>query len=77
MKKMKPMDSEVLREQGHIMVDFIADYYKNLEDSPQDSLFFLKFRFGLFSLFWFIYKTNNIYLLDSFLLHVYNCNLAI
>ncbi|KAL0726779.1 hypothetical protein Bca4012_022872 [Brassica carinata] len=30
------MDSEVLREQGHIMVDFIADYYKNLEDSPQD-----------------------------------------
>ncbi|XP_056859340.1 tyrosine decarboxylase 2 isoform X2 [Raphanus sativus] len=35
-KKMKPMDSEVLREQGHIMVDFIADYYKNLEDSPQD-----------------------------------------
>ncbi|CDY35207.1 BnaA01g08240D [Brassica napus] len=36
MKKMKPMDSEMLREQGHIMVDFIADYYKNLEDSPQD-----------------------------------------
>uniref|UniRef100_A0A1J3JBL7 Putative tyrosine decarboxylase 2 n=2 Tax=Noccaea caerulescens TaxID=107243 RepID=A0A1J3JBL7_NOCCA len=35
-KKMKPMESEVLREQGHIMVDFIADYYKNLEDSPQD-----------------------------------------
>uniref|UniRef100_M4D3J5 Tyrosine decarboxylase n=2 Tax=Brassica campestris TaxID=3711 RepID=M4D3J5_BRACM len=33
---MKPMDSEMLREQGHIMVDFIADYYKNLEDSPQD-----------------------------------------
>ncbi|WZY68705.1 hypothetical protein YC2023_000945 [Brassica napus] len=30
------MDSEMLREQGHIMVDFIADYYKNLEDSPQD-----------------------------------------
>lgn len=34
--KMKPMDSELLREQGHIMVDFIADYYKNLQDSPQD-----------------------------------------
>ncbi|CAH8322545.1 unnamed protein product [Eruca vesicaria subsp. sativa] len=35
-EKMKPMDSEVLRKQGHIMVDFIADYYKNLEDSPQN-----------------------------------------
>ncbi|XP_010447940.1 PREDICTED: probable tyrosine decarboxylase 2 isoform X1 [Camelina sativa] len=34
--KMKPMDSELLREQGHIMVDFIADYYRDLQDSPQD-----------------------------------------
>ncbi|KAL8552205.1 hypothetical protein ACS0TY_001049 [Phlomoides rotata] len=31
---MKPMDSEQLREYGHKMVDFIADYYKNIENFP-------------------------------------------
>ncbi|XP_006299006.2 tyrosine decarboxylase 1 [Capsella rubella] len=31
---LKPMDSEQLREHGHRMVDFIADYYKTIEDFP-------------------------------------------
>lgn len=31
---MKPMDAEQLRECGHKMVDFIADYYKNIESFP-------------------------------------------
>ncbi|VYS52929.1 unnamed protein product [Arabidopsis thaliana] len=31
---LKPMDSEQLREYGHLMVDFIADYYKTIEDFP-------------------------------------------
>ncbi|KAL9251339.1 hypothetical protein AKJ16_DCAP02391 [Drosera capensis] len=33
-EKLKPMDSEQLRECGHKMVDFIADYYKTIEDFP-------------------------------------------
>ncbi|KAK6780454.1 hypothetical protein RDI58_022638 [Solanum bulbocastanum] len=32
--KLKPMDAEQLREYGHKMVDFIADYYKNIENFP-------------------------------------------
>ncbi|KAJ0265500.1 Phenylacetaldehyde synthase [Hirschfeldia incana] len=31
---LKPMDSEQLREYGHRMVDFVADYYKNIESFP-------------------------------------------
>ncbi|XP_056845490.1 phenylacetaldehyde synthase isoform X2 [Raphanus sativus] len=31
---LKPMDSEQLREYGHQMVDFIADYYKTIETFP-------------------------------------------
>ncbi|XP_056851042.1 phenylacetaldehyde synthase isoform X1 [Raphanus sativus] len=31
---LKPMDSEQLREYGHRMVDFIADYYKTIESFP-------------------------------------------
>ncbi|KAF3485661.1 hypothetical protein F2Q69_00052003 [Brassica cretica] len=31
---LKPMDSEQLREYGHRMVDFIADYYKTIETFP-------------------------------------------
>ncbi|PWA54534.1 pyridoxal phosphate (PLP)-dependent transferases superfamily protein [Artemisia annua] len=31
---LKAMDSEQLREHGHKMVDFIADYYKNIENFP-------------------------------------------
>lgn len=31
---MKPMDAEQLRENGHRMVDFIADYYKTIENFP-------------------------------------------
>lgn len=31
---LKPMDAEQLREYGHKMVDFIADYYKNIENFP-------------------------------------------
>ncbi|KAL8143007.1 hypothetical protein V2J09_016039 [Rumex salicifolius] len=31
---LKPMDAEQLRECGHKMVDFIADYYKSIEDFP-------------------------------------------
>ncbi|KAG2323613.1 hypothetical protein Bca52824_016826 [Brassica carinata] len=31
---LKPMDSEQLREHGHRMVDFIADYYKTIESFP-------------------------------------------
>lgn len=31
---LKPMDSEQLRENAHKMVDFIADYYKNIESFP-------------------------------------------
>uniref|UniRef100_A0A1J3K917 Tyrosine decarboxylase 1 n=1 Tax=Noccaea caerulescens TaxID=107243 RepID=A0A1J3K917_NOCCA len=33
-KMLKPMDSEQLREYGHRMVDFIADYYKTIETFP-------------------------------------------
>lgn len=32
--QMKPMDAEQLRENGHRMVDFIADYYKTIENFP-------------------------------------------
>ena len=31
---LKAMDAEQLREHGHKMVDFIADYYKNIENFP-------------------------------------------
>lgn len=31
---LKAMDAEQLRENGHKMVDFIADYYKNIENFP-------------------------------------------
>ncbi|KAH7690926.1 Tyrosine decarboxylase protein [Dioscorea alata] len=31
---LKPMNSEQLREYGHQMVDFIADYYKTIESFP-------------------------------------------
>lgn len=31
---LKPMDAEQLRENAHKMVDFIADYYKNIETFP-------------------------------------------
>lgn len=31
---LKPMDAEQLRECGHKMVDFIADYYKSIENFP-------------------------------------------
>ncbi|KAL0694081.1 hypothetical protein Bca4012_061261 [Brassica carinata] len=31
---LKPMDSEQLREYGHRMVDFVADYYKTIESFP-------------------------------------------
>uniref|UniRef100_A0A0D3D2A5 NAD-dependent epimerase/dehydratase domain-containing protein n=1 Tax=Brassica oleracea var. oleracea TaxID=109376 RepID=A0A0D3D2A5_BRAOL len=33
-KALKPMDSEQLREYGHRMVNFIADYYKTIETFP-------------------------------------------
>ncbi|KAL5562024.1 hypothetical protein UlMin_031771 [Ulmus minor] len=33
-KELKPMDAEQLRECGHMMVDFIADYYKTIENLP-------------------------------------------
>ncbi|KAJ6389924.1 hypothetical protein OIU77_024198, partial [Salix suchowensis] len=33
-KGLKPMDSEQLRENAHKMVDFIADYYKSIENFP-------------------------------------------
>ncbi|KAI4350306.1 hypothetical protein L6164_004774 [Bauhinia variegata] len=32
--ELRPMDAEQLREQGHKMVDFIADYYKAIENFP-------------------------------------------
>ncbi|XP_019225726.1 PREDICTED: tyrosine decarboxylase 1 isoform X1 [Nicotiana attenuata] len=32
--ELKPMDAEQLREYGHKMVDFIADYYKNIDNFP-------------------------------------------
>ncbi|KAL6567274.1 hypothetical protein OROGR_000942 [Orobanche gracilis] len=31
---MKPMDPEEFRRQGHLVIDFIADYYKNVEKYP-------------------------------------------
>ncbi|CAN6688685.1 unnamed protein product [Malus baccata var. baccata] len=34
MSGLKPMDAEQLRENAHKMVDFIADYYKTIEDFP-------------------------------------------
>ncbi|KAG6787473.1 hypothetical protein POTOM_009113 [Populus tomentosa] len=33
-KGLQPMDSEQLRENAHKMVDFIADYYKSIENFP-------------------------------------------
>ncbi|XP_028794640.1 tyrosine decarboxylase 1-like [Neltuma alba] len=32
--ELRPMDAEQLREQAHKMVDFIADYYKTIENFP-------------------------------------------
>ncbi|XP_028765583.1 tyrosine decarboxylase 1-like isoform X2 [Neltuma alba] len=32
--QLRPMDAEQLREQAHKMVDFIADYYKTIENFP-------------------------------------------
>ncbi|GMH02544.1 hypothetical protein Nepgr_004383 [Nepenthes gracilis] len=32
--RLKPMDAEQLREYGHQMVDFVADYYKTIENFP-------------------------------------------
>lgn len=32
--ELRPMDAEQLREQAHKMVDFIADYYKSIENFP-------------------------------------------
>ncbi|KAJ4728348.1 Tyrosine decarboxylase [Melia azedarach] len=32
--RLKPMDAEQLRENAHKMVDFIADYYKSIENFP-------------------------------------------
>ncbi|KAG8641853.1 tyrosine decarboxylase 2 isoform X2 [Manihot esculenta] len=32
--ELRPMDAEQLREYGHQMVDFIADYYKTIENFP-------------------------------------------
>lgn len=29
-----PLDSEEIRRQGHMIIDFIADYYKNVEKYP-------------------------------------------
>jgi tyrosine decarboxylase len=31
---LRPMDAEQLRECGHRMVDFVADYYKSIEAFP-------------------------------------------
>lgn len=31
---LRPMDAEQLREHAHKMVDFIADYYKSIENFP-------------------------------------------
>jgi len=31
---LRPMDAEQLRECGHRMVDFVADYYKSIETFP-------------------------------------------
>lgn len=31
---LKPMDAEQFREHAHKMVDFIADYYKTIENFP-------------------------------------------
>ena len=31
---LRPMDAEQLRENAHKMVDFIADYYKTIENFP-------------------------------------------
>ena len=33
-EKLKAMDAEQLREYGHQMVDFVADYYKTIENFP-------------------------------------------
>lgn len=49
-KVLKPMDSEQLREYGHRMVDFIADYYKTIEDFPVLSQVQVFFLFPLFNL---------------------------
>ncbi|KAK9936865.1 hypothetical protein M0R45_013687 [Rubus argutus] len=35
--KANPLDPEEFRRQGHIMIDFIADYYKNIEEYPVQS----------------------------------------
>lgn len=49
---LKPMNSEQLREYGHKMVDFIADYYKNIESFPvlsQVQVFSINYEFPFFA----------------------------
>lgn len=52
--ELKPMNAEQLRECGHKMVDFIADYYKNIENFPVLSqVQVLSLQFSFFTLFSF------------------------
>lgn len=46
---LKAMDAEQLRECGHKMVDFIADYYKNIESFPVLSQVEVFYLFPVFS----------------------------
>lgn len=44
------MDAEQLREYGHQMVDFIADYYKTIENFPVLSQVEVRYKSTIFSL---------------------------
>lgn len=57
---LRPMDAEQLREEAHKMVDFIADYYKTIENFPvlsqvevvkSPAFFYFQFLYLIFMIF--------------------------
>lgn len=64
MDELKPMDAEQLRECGHQMVDFIADYYKNIESFPVRSQvqvlvpYALELEYTSFKIVWLIFHVE-------------------
>lgn len=59
MDELKPMDAEQLREYGHQMVDFIADYYNNIESFPvRSQVQVLALEYTSFKIVWLIFHVE-------------------